>query len=259
MPYLYETHLHTLQGSGCAIISGSDYIKRYLDLGYTGIFVTDHFFTGNTAVDRSLKWKAWVEAYCRGYEDAAEEGYKLGLDVFFGIEHNFQGDEYLIYGLDKDYLINNPGILKQSRSELYGAVKKQGGCVIHAHPFRERAYIRAVNLLPDFVDGIEAANLGNPPEQDRLAQRYAAKLGLPSTAGSDIHSYPESKSNVLGVWLDEKIKSAKDFANALKSGNVSPLIPEDRKGWTGNERITAEVSVFGEDDKIISNNAFDYL
>jgi hypothetical protein len=54
--YLYETHLHTAQVSGCASVPGQDYIKYYKDAGYTGIFVTDHFNGGECVVDRNLPW-----------------------------------------------------------------------------------------------------------------------------------------------------------------------------------------------------------
>ena len=52
--YLYETHMHTCQASACSDTRGRDYIQRYLDLGYTGIILTDHFFRGNCRIDRSL-------------------------------------------------------------------------------------------------------------------------------------------------------------------------------------------------------------
>ena len=48
--YKYETHLHTSQASACASASGDDYIEKYIQAGYAGIIVTDHFFQGNTCV-----------------------------------------------------------------------------------------------------------------------------------------------------------------------------------------------------------------
>ncbi|MDR2246804.1 MAG: histidinol-phosphatase, partial [Treponema sp.] len=100
MSYLYETHLHTVQGSACGVSRGRDYIKKYRDLGFTGIMVTDHFFNGNTAIDRKLPWKQWVGQFLRGYEETRNEGEKIGLDVFFGWEETYKGDDYLVYGLD---------------------------------------------------------------------------------------------------------------------------------------------------------------
>jgi hypothetical protein len=48
--FKYETHLHTSEASACGSSHGAEYISVYKKLGYDGIFVTDHFFGGNTAV-----------------------------------------------------------------------------------------------------------------------------------------------------------------------------------------------------------------
>ena len=37
-PYLYETHLHTMEGSACAKNSGAEMARACRDAGYTGIF-----------------------------------------------------------------------------------------------------------------------------------------------------------------------------------------------------------------------------
>ena len=39
--------------------------RAHLEAGYTGIFVTDHFFNGNTAVPADLPWRERVERFCR--------------------------------------------------------------------------------------------------------------------------------------------------------------------------------------------------
>lgn len=54
MGYIYETHLHTIEGSACGHVYGKDYITIMKDRGYSGIIVTDHFFNGNSAVPREL-------------------------------------------------------------------------------------------------------------------------------------------------------------------------------------------------------------
>ena len=61
MGYRYETHLHTCEGSACASASGAEMARAHKEMGYTGIFVTDHFFNGNTAVPRDLPWRERVE------------------------------------------------------------------------------------------------------------------------------------------------------------------------------------------------------
>ena len=50
MFYKYETHLHTSEVSKCAHNTGAEMARAYKKAGYTGIFVTDHFFNGNCAI-----------------------------------------------------------------------------------------------------------------------------------------------------------------------------------------------------------------
>ena len=83
--YRYETHMHTMEASACANSSAADMADKYKAEGYDGIFITDHFFNGNSAVPRDLPWKERIELYCAGYENALKRGKEIGLDVFFGI------------------------------------------------------------------------------------------------------------------------------------------------------------------------------
>jgi histidinol phosphatase-like PHP family hydrolase len=137
MSYLYETHLHTSQVSLCGRSRGAEYIRMYKDRGYTGIFVTDHFFHGNCSINRNLPWREWVKYFCQGYEDAWNEGKRRGLDVFFGWEETFDNDDYLVYGLDRDWLLEHPEVRNWTRKDQYETVKSSGGVVIQAHPFRQ--------------------------------------------------------------------------------------------------------------------------
>ena len=53
-PYLYETHLHTSQGSACAHNTGAQMARACKEHGYTGIFVTEPNSSRNTEVDMYL-------------------------------------------------------------------------------------------------------------------------------------------------------------------------------------------------------------
>jgi len=245
MPYLYETHLHTKESSACGISWGREYIEKYLELGYTGIIITDHFFRGNCAVDRNLSWEKWVNSFCRGYEEAREEGELRGLDVFFGWEESFEGDDYLIYGLDKKWLLEHPELRHWSRKEQYREVRRNGGCVVQAHPFRQYYYISNIHLSTGCVDAVEAANAGNEQSADALAFAYADKLGLPVTAGSDIHFTDDIRSEtVFGVYLDKKMESISDYVDAIRNNTIAGLrIPADRFTINGNERVILPVDI----------------
>lgn len=251
MPYLYETHLHTVEGSKCSREPAVNYIQRYLDLGFTGIFVTDHFTGYCPAPDPSLPWHDWVDAYCLGYEHAAEEGYRRGLQVFFGWEQTCQSDEYLVYGLDKQWLYAHPECRRWTRKQMFETVSAAGGCVVHAHPFRERSYVDFVRLYPGACHAIEAANCGNLPYMDVLARRYAEVLHLPMTAGSDIHS-TEQLPHVFGVALEEKLTSAADYARRIRSGSGIALhVPDDRTLKPQDASPTLRVACYDNEDQEI--------
>ena len=112
MTYKYETHLHTSETSRCASSSGAGHVRYFKSLGYTGVFVTDHFLNGNTTVPHDAPWPERVALFCHGYDVAAKEGAKLGLDVFFAWEYSCGWAHFLTYGLGKDWLLGNPAFLK---------------------------------------------------------------------------------------------------------------------------------------------------
>ena len=188
MVYRYETHLHTRQGSACGVSTGAEQARFYRDLGYTGIFVTDHFTGGNTAVPRDLPWRERVDWFCSGYEDALAEGQKVGLDVFFAWEQNFEGDEYLVYGPDRAWLLAHPDVEHWTRRRQLEEIHRAGGAVIQAHPFRDRDYIKYILLGRKYCDGIEVANTFNHRWNDACARRYAEIFDLPVIAGTDNHN-----------------------------------------------------------------------
>lgn len=223
-PYLYETHLHTSQSSACARYTGAQMAKACKEARYTGIIVTDHNWGGNTAVNRRMPWKLWVEEFAKGYEDAAKMGRRIGLDVFFGYEAGYRGTEFLIFGLDKEFMLGHPALKTATVQEQFRLVQEGGGMVIHAHPFREESYIPEIRLYPGYVDGVEGINAThsnpkstahNDPAFDAKAVAYAKEHGLFLTAGSDIHSTDLFGG---GMAFRRRMKSIQDLISALRSG-----------------------------------------
>ena len=226
--YRYETHLHTCQGSACGVSTGAEHARYYKTQGYQGIFITDHFFGGNTAVPRNLPWEERINWFCSGYEDALAEGKRIGLDVFFGWEQTFEGDDYLVYGLDKAFMLAHPEMERWTRQQQYEAVRAAGGCVIQAHPFRMRGYIHAIHLGDRFADGIEIANAANTPAQDVYALRYAKEKGLYTLAGSDNHLSREG-STLYGVGLEAPLASCADWVQHIRNRAPHTLLcPPER-------------------------------
>ncbi|MGN0642710.1 MAG: PHP-associated domain-containing protein [Huintestinicola sp.] len=222
--YKYETHMHTSEGSACSSSTAAEMARKYKEEGYTGIIVTDHFFNGNTAVDRRLPWKEKVELYCKGYEHAAEEGAKIGLDVFFGFEYGNGGSDFLVYGLDKNWLLENDNILDMELTRFLEYARSCGGGIIQAHPFRDYEYIRGTMHCPHFVDGIEIINASHTiPEFNERARIYAGWYDLPVTAGSDAHNTTE-KWYGGGVEVSERFTDVTDYIRAVKERKLVRLL-----------------------------------
>ena len=231
--FLYETHMHTSPSSACSRSRGRDFIARYIDAGYAGIMVTDHFWHGNTGIDRSLPWTEFVHQFCAGYEDALNEGIKRGFPVFFGWEESFEGDDFLVYGLDKQWLLDHPEVTAWDRHRQYQEVRRNGGCVVQAHPFRAASYIRDIHLSPWFADAVEGYNAGNDPRWNVLGMRYAQLRGLPVTAGSDNHHVAWMRpDNLAGVVFDHPLTTVDDYVRAiLERQPMQPHLPVELPAW----------------------------
>lgn len=228
--FLYETHMHTSESSACAGSTGAEMARAFYDAGYTGIVITDHFFYGNTAVDRSLPWEEWVNRFCLGYEHAKETGDSLGLQVFFGWESGYRGTEFLVYGLDKAWLLAHPEIKDATVEEQYALVHAGGGIVSHAHPFREEPYIPEIRLFPEYVDAVEGVNATHTsvasrahrnPQFNERALAYGKEHGLPFTAGSDQHT---TRMIGGGMVFDRKLDDVHDFCRAVLAGEAVELL-----------------------------------
>ncbi len=247
-PYLYETHMHTCQGSACGRSSGAEQARFYRQAGYTGIIITDHFFSGNTAVDRKLPWEERIDLFFAGYEEAKQEGDRIGLDVFFAYEQNFAGDEYLVYGLDKAFMKAHPEMEHWTRREQLDEVHRAGGCVIQAHPFRMRGYMDRIRLGIRYCDGIEVANAGNEPIDDARAMLLGQEKHLLMTAGTDNHLSP--RETVYGVCLREKLTDIRDYVRLiLHREEIGLYVPAERFGWPESWEADDRHRAFELDEK----------
>lgn len=228
MFYRYETHMHTSEGSACATSTGAEMARAHKAAGYTGIFITDHFFNGNTAVPRDLPWRQRVEQFCLGYENAKEEGDKIGLQVFFGFEYAYQGAEFLIYNLDKQWLLTHEDIHLMDTRQVLNLIRQDGGFAVQAHPFRERGYIDHFQLYPRDIDAVEGINAAHEGEAgDKMNQRaltYAKMFDLPATSGSDTHSAEHLHGG--GVMFKEKLQTPLDYLRLLRSGKFTLMTGE---------------------------------
>ncbi len=217
--YLYETHLHTAEGSLCSRISAADQVKHYHALGFTGVCITDHFFSnGSCPIPADLPWEERVNRYYHPYELAKKAGEPLGMDILFGIEHSFHGNDFLVWGLEKEWMIAHPDFHKLPLLDFLRLVRGAGAIVVHAHPYRRASYIDLIRLVPDDVDGVEIFNASRSDFDNKLACVYQEAYGLAPCAGTDNHRGAMPRYGAIAS--PRRFTDAMDMARAIVAREV---------------------------------------
>ena len=213
-----ETHLHVSEVSPCGHLGAEEMVRRYAEAGYHTVFISDHFtgkFFGNL---KDMPNEEKIDAFLKGYELARRAGAKYGLRVLMSAELqlNESSHHYLLYNVDRDFLLSVIDCLNMPIAEFYAYAKAHGVTVIHAHPYRDGAYEPWDTVT---VDAVEAHN--SNPRHDNLddtVRAYAQKHALPVTAGSDAHR-PEDVAGT-GVLTPFPIECAEDYVRAVIEGSA---------------------------------------
>lgn len=206
-----DLHIHTSPRSPCSNLDPLDLIQEARRLGLDGICLTEH----------QVVWNP------EEVNDLEEEG---GIKIFWGNEFTTNQGDILVFGFEKD--------LKQllTIQELRDEVNAVEGFMIAAHPFRgfktfgigqlHMTVEQACKLkVFDFVDAIEVKNGRLSDEENNMAIKVAAQLGLPGTAGSDAHSVGE-----VGKWVTEferEVRNEQELVEELRAGRFT-IVNEGR-------------------------------
>ena len=222
MGYKYELHLHTAEVSRCAECSAAGQVEVYRRLGYTGICITDHFFGGSNSIPPDIPWEEKIHRLASGYENAKKAAEGTELDVFFGWEYTLGGgSDFLILGLDVDWLLHYPDQLAWKAQDYFSRVQADGGYVIHAHPFAEAKFIECIRLFPRHVDAVEVINGARALEINQRAVQYAESYGLLMTGGTDAHS--DKQTNMCGIEVPYECHTIADIIQAIRNGDAKPI------------------------------------
>ncbi|MBO7761679.1 MAG: PHP domain-containing protein [Clostridia bacterium] len=222
--YRYQLHTHTVPCSLCARMSPEELCHALYEGGYAGAVLTNHFFHGNTGVDRALPFADFVKPYIEDYEACKRAAEPYGLDILFGLEEGVGGGlEILCYGLTPEILLRHPELSTSAAAVWHDVLHAEGVLVVQAHPFRERAYITTPGPLPlTVIDGVEAYNRGNIGDENARACALAAKHPtLIVTSGADAHE-PRSVT-VGGIETERRIRNEAELAEILRSGEYTPI------------------------------------
>ena len=159
----YDLHIHT-HNSACSNLKPKTILKIAKKVGLNGIAVTDH----NTI-------KGGIEVF--------NENKDKDFEVIPGIEINTDRGHVLGLYVNKE-------IKSKKFISVVDQIKRQGGIVIIAHPFRIipklRSKLQGININ-EYLDGIECYNARTSYFGNNSATKLAEKSNLAKTGGSDAH------------------------------------------------------------------------
>ena len=220
--FKYETHVHSLPASACAYREPEEVVERYAAAGYSGMFLTDHFFNGNCAIPEELPWTMRVQFLCNGFHRAKRRGDKIGFNVFFGYEYNSNGAEFLVLNSCEQFLYDNPDMPDWGLRKFLRRARGAGAFVVHAHPCRDLPWIKNPrSRFPRQVDAVEVFNAAQKPEWNPPAAEYARQCRLPAFSGSDNHDPRNLQGG--GVALRKNPATAAEFVALVKAGEYALL------------------------------------
>jgi len=222
--YKYDTHVHTSETSPCGNISAAELVHLYKDASYHGVVITDHYYKSYFDSLGDISWNDKVDCYLKGYRLALAEGKKIGLNVMLGMELRFNENfnDYLIYGIDENFLKENKKLYELDLRHFRELANKKDLLIYQAHPFRPFM----IPADPQMLDGVEVFN-GNlrHNSKDAKALEYAETNDLKLISGSDFHEYEDLARG--GIIASELVNSSMAFVRILNENKVIELITSE--------------------------------
>ncbi|MDR0425955.1 MAG: hypothetical protein LBH24_02165 [Clostridiales bacterium] len=214
---LIDIHIHTSPVSLCGRLLYSEVVDLYAAAGYGAVMLTNHYSSSyQDAI--GVSYQEWLELYIGEYERMAEYGKSRGLKVFFGAEVTTERKyaDYLLIGIDAEFLRRHPRLYMLLQSELYALCEKEDVLLVQAHPFR----VEQGHSLQDtrFLHGLEInCHPMFSPFEKRVLDTAAAE-GLTVTVGGDVHTRDAAAR--CGLIVPDGIGDAKALRDYLKETRV---------------------------------------
>lgn len=196
--------------SRCGRVEPEEIVRLYKEKGYSGIVVTDHY--SPMTFDRNWCPQKQIDFYLSGYrrmKRAAGDDFTVLLGI--ELRHYFTANDYLIYGIDEDFLYSSGNLMKYWEKKIFDMAHERGYLVYQAHPFRTG--IRRCN--PDYIDGVEVYNGKTNKAQNTQALEWARQNNKLMVSGSDFHVFKNLARG--GIITSEKISSNDDLLRILRT------------------------------------------
>ena len=212
MEYKYEMHTHTGPVSQCGRVAPKEILRMYMDKGYSGIVLTDHYSPVTFYNHNYFAPQKKIDFYLQSYREMKKIA-PSDFTVMLGVElrHYGTANDYLVYGVDEQWLTKQGNLLAVWEKQMYQLMHSEGYLVYQAHPFRPG--IRRCNL--DYIDGVEIYNGKTPKESNEKAEAWARENGKLMVSGSDFHTPAHLARG--GIITQSPIRNNDDLLDTLRS------------------------------------------
>ena len=218
-----DTHTHTSGVSFCSEVSPEEYVALYKEAGYGAVILTNHysriymFRYGST-------WDEQIKKYLAEWHKVKAECDRMGLPVWLGAEVAISTPksdyiEFLLYGIDEDFLLENPCLYDKTQKELYKKCHDYGALLFQSHPFRDEQGHFPQD--PEFMDGVEINCHPYFFRHDDKVIEFADKHKLIVTCGSDFHYHRQA--GTAATIVPDGTANIKEFVEYLRK-NPRPEI-----------------------------------
>lgn len=196
----FDLHIHTVRYSPDSIIEPFDLVRRALELGLSGLVITEHD-------------ALWPEDELDELRQAAP-----GLTILGGCEVSARQGHVLVYGIH-DLSRLRPGV---GWPELCDEVHRQGGVALAAHPNRFGQDFNAeLDRTQAPFDGIEvmSKNMDDTlrTQASRILQAHPHYTPL---GNSDAHEIHQLATCVTEFMVE--IRTSEDLVAAIQTRQSSP-------------------------------------
>lgn len=218
MEYKYEMHCHTGPVSMCGRVEPKEIVRLYLEKGYSGIVLTDHYSPLTWYNHNLIAPQKKIDFYLQSYREIKD--YSKDFKVFLGMElrHYGTGNDYLIYGMEEEWLRHQGNMMAWLEKKVYRNIHEAGYLIFQAHPFRP--YITRCN--PDYLDGIEVYNGKCDKKTNDKAYQWAKEAGKLMVSGSDFHTTEQTAKG--GIITTKPIETNADLLATLKAQDFEMIM-----------------------------------
>lgn len=220
-----ELHCHT-DGSHCADYTIQGVIADYKRAGYGAIVVTNHYAYKEYVRQGFSTPIEYAKAFLSWIEKVEKVGKANDIKIFYGMEVRltYNNTEFMLYGFEKDFVLNNPEIYSLTQEQLFDLANKHNIFIYQTHPFRDG--VKVGN--PKFMHGVECFNGHyHHINNNKKASEFCKENNLVKVVGTDFHH--DDQPITTAILVPNDINDSIELTKYIRENELETI--EDRKTY----------------------------